>query len=363
MPSPDDFREGATNLWTALDSLYAKDPKEYKSLISTLQKSATAEGINPLNPLAPTRAVRPGWCLTTTDGKSTHKINLAQTDRISEPRKDGAVTVVLGGRRRGGDDGGRYTVYDTVVHPSIIDEAEQSPAFLEQLVELAIGCVEESFDVRLSRHGIKREKNIYADPYGWHTSGRPLEEGEVESSPFTDTDDPLSGVGGMTTAGLISHIQREQHSVDDAGGSGRGVKEEGKLPTLLPTKLEKKKGNIIQELPHYIPRQSKDMTPTLEALAASLDNTIDPGTQKLLRHLVEPTWKAGSVDGVWVLEVLLPGMKSAREIHVCQTCTTLEIITLHHKLSHKLPHTTTDTPNITCKLFLKSHILQISFPL
>ncbi|KAJ3050411.1 hypothetical protein HK097_008628 [Rhizophlyctis rosea] len=169
---PKDFLRKSQNLWTTLDYLSQKSPKDYANLLQTLQQTAKL----PARPVAnPSYAIK---CLgTPNNGSRTHWINLCSSKGVKEVEGDGlTIPVVLGKMRVGRDeDDSIFTAYDAVFARSVTKKCQTDAFYLDQVIDLAVGCVEETFGVKIEKRGRTIKPAIYMGVYGWTAKGEPIE--------------------------------------------------------------------------------------------------------------------------------------------------------------------------------------------
>ncbi|KAJ3020881.1 hypothetical protein HKX48_009563 [Thoreauomyces humboldtii] len=345
----DAIMENAGNMWKALDDMYTKNPEEYKEFMEKIGKEAIKEGLHPLSNERRSRPVRGAYRLacqgTKKKGTSTHFVNLCESDNITQPRVEDRITVVVSKARFSkGDgelalgpvesarnpnsklpappDGMAYHVYDAVVHNSIIKEARADASFRGNLIELAVGCIEESFEVTINRKGTLRQvvhvmplviftykasspsstdiqitEDAYKDPYGWDDDGRPLDKAPPPKH-AAPTAVPLD-IPNMTPGALLSQLHTETSAT--AAESTSGNEEDTELPNLvLPNRSAPPRQGAILELK---PDGKPKMAPSREILDGRGKSQITASEQS---RQTEPVYKSACKNGMWVVEVHLP---------------------------------------------------------
>ncbi|CAM6054821.1 unnamed protein product [Sphagnum tenellum] len=199
---------------------------------------------------------------TNVKGITTHYINVCESTKIDKPRVDDKVTVVVSKQRKGKEsDGAPYYVYDAVVHTSIIQESKESPSFQSALIELALGCIEESFSLKLSPTRSSLKSGGYKGPYGWDSAGTAVDSDALlsKSSMVPARED----ISKMTTTSLLTRI----HCGDATASSSSG--EEHELTSLvLPGTRSNGAIQDLGQLSDGAPESGSD----LKLLARALDN-------------------------------------------------------------------------------------------
>ncbi|TPX55350.1 hypothetical protein PhCBS80983_g05398 [Powellomyces hirtus] len=359
--------EQASHMWKQLDAMYAKSPDEYRDFMSKLNDEAESQGIvNPLfSTTAKPRPVRGKYCLrcagTKVKGSNVHYINVCESTNIKKARVEDRVTVVVSKARRDKEeDGTPYNVYDAVVHTSIITQALQTPHFKRDLLELAIGCIEESFKISLNRTGMKVTTDTYKGGYGWDAYGRAL---DVAVNP-DDKSVAAETISKMTTTSLLTRIQAEGDEEKTVGSKEDSARKEEQLPNLImptnaPPPTQQKKG-LIQELDGVPARKTGTAQHSglkQKQLSANLDrNDEDVGPPRR-----QPQSETTRKDGVWVLETRLPGVNSAADILAELAISSITVLTREFRLVANIPGDAI-ADAATCRYYPKFHVLQIACP-
>lgn len=152
--------------------------------MSNIGKSSASSGstisnssLNPDNIISSSPSsralIRKGFTIkcrgTAVNSVSLHLINVARTKAIKKPNEKifsaatatgsgvESVDVILSERRRGKTSSTTSTepchVYDAVFHSLVVDKCYDSEPFAEQLIQLAIDCVQETFKVSIHKIG------------------------------------------------------------------------------------------------------------------------------------------------------------------------------------------------------------------
>ncbi|KAJ3180725.1 PIH1 domain-containing protein 2 [Geranomyces variabilis] len=361
MHAPNEAADQAAHVWKQLDAMYAKSPKDYKSFISKLHREAEDLGID--NPLE--RVVRGRFCIQSAErkGRSSWRwfVNLCESARVKPPKDaQGAVSVVMSKARTGvedDDDGSPYDVYDAVVNPSIIRDAQADAKFRADLIELALGCVEESFGVKLDRAGIKITKDTYKGLYGWDdVRGRPLKHG-VESAqppdPFGSATTPATTM--LTPQSLLARFRGSNSDSDSDNDEGdKTSRAASRIPLLRVPPRENAvapAAGAIQDLNKLTPHDDGD--------------DKDPAVAVEPRHV-----EGRSDDGSWVLEVQLPNSTTAIDIHATvlsrppsssASSSTISMKTQSCRLTRSIP-ADTDAALARARFLARCSVLQIMVP-
>ncbi|KAI8592167.1 pre-RNA processing PIH1/Nop17-domain-containing protein [Geranomyces variabilis] len=367
MPAPNEAADQAAHVWKQLDAMYAKSPKDYKTFISALHREAEDLGID--NPLE--RIVRGRFCIKSAYQPPTRQgqqrrwyVNLCESARV-KPAKDaqGDVSVVMSKARTGveEDDSSPYDVYDAVVNPAIIREAHSDTKFRTDLIELALGCVEESFGVKLDRTGIKITNDLYKGLYGWDDArGRPLKQGVEPAQPPDPFGTAPKTTTTMTPQSLLARVRGNGSDNDgDDDDEGDSISRDASREALLrvPRKnVLAPAAGAIQDLATITPYDGDD------------DSDADTTA-------VEPRHVEGRRDdGSWVLEVQLPARTTASHIEATvlyqpppstnsssKSSSTISIKTQSCRLTRSIP-TDANATLARARFLARCSVLQISVP-
>ncbi|KAJ3156403.1 hypothetical protein HDU89_004185 [Geranomyces variabilis] len=366
MPAPNEAADQAAHVWKQLDAMYAKSPKDYKTFISALHREAEDLGID--NPLE--RVVRGRFCIKSAHQPPTQQaqqrrwyVNLCESARV-KPAKDaqGAVSVVMSKARTGVEEDGSspYDVYDAVVNPAIIREAHSDKKSRTDLIELALGCVEECFGVKLDRTGMKITNDVYKGLYGWDDArGRPLKQGVEPAQPPDPFGTAPKTTTTMTPQSLLARVRGSGSDNDDDDEEGDRISRDASREPLLrvPRKnVVAPAAGAIQDLAKITPYDGDD------------DSDADT-------IAVEPRHVEGRRDDrSWVLEVQLPARTTASRIEATvlyqpppssksssESSPTISIETQLCRLTHSIP-TDTDATLASARFLARCSVLQISVP-
>ncbi|KAJ3182162.1 Protein kintoun [Gaertneriomyces sp. JEL0708] len=225
----DPMLQSMQHLWSKLDDMYAKDPESYKSFMENIKADAVKDAKSDSNQHI--QGVYAIECKGTEVNSTTlHYVNVCKSDKIKEPWVDGRVTIVVSKARKSTNpDGTPYNVYDAVVHTDVICKAKSERAFAEQLKELALGCIEESFTVCLDRTTVRVLLGVYKAPYGWDSYGRP-----IDSRLGSDTSDSVSD---MDTKSLLHKLRYDNN--EDNEGLSHPIELSLDTPSAGPNKHQK----------------------------------------------------------------------------------------------------------------------------
>ncbi|KAM6173684.1 PIH1 domain-containing protein 2 [Erethizon dorsatum] len=133
-----------TQFWNLLDDLAESDPECYKNFIEQELKEGKQLCAGP----------EPQLCLQTRIVKPKEKIlfiNLCQWKRIPTPQSTmHPVPVSVGRPEDISETSDEYTVIDVAYNPEVLQATEKDQVKKDQLIKMAMKCIEEQFQLTLS---------------------------------------------------------------------------------------------------------------------------------------------------------------------------------------------------------------------
>ncbi|MEJ1275195.1 PIH1 domain-containing protein 2 [Cricetulus griseus] len=133
-----------SQFWNMLDDLAENDPERYKNFIEQELKDGKKLCVDP----------EPQFCLQTKILKPKEKIlfvNLCQWKRIMAPQSaTHPVPVYVGRPEDISEASGSYTVINVAYNPGVLQAAEKDPGIKDQLIKMAMHCIEERFQFTLT---------------------------------------------------------------------------------------------------------------------------------------------------------------------------------------------------------------------
>uniref|UniRef100_A0A8C5L0V1 PIH1 domain-containing protein 2 n=1 Tax=Jaculus jaculus TaxID=51337 RepID=A0A8C5L0V1_JACJA len=133
-----------SQFWNLLDDLAENDPECYKNFIQQELKEGKQLCAAP----------EPQLCVQTKILKPKEKIlfiNLCWWERIPAPQSTTEPVPLSVGRPEDiSEASGAYTVIDVVYNPSVLQTAENDQVTQNQLIKMAMGCIEKKFQFTLS---------------------------------------------------------------------------------------------------------------------------------------------------------------------------------------------------------------------
>uniref|UniRef100_A0A8C6R6M9 PIH1 domain containing 2 n=2 Tax=Nannospalax galili TaxID=1026970 RepID=A0A8C6R6M9_NANGA len=133
-----------SQFWNLLDDLAESDPERYKNFIQQELKDGKQLCVKP----------KPYLCVETKILKPKEKtifINLCQWERIPAPQSTThPVPISVGRPQDFSQASDAYTVIDVAYNPGILQAAEKDQKIKDQLIKMAMQCIEERLGVTLS---------------------------------------------------------------------------------------------------------------------------------------------------------------------------------------------------------------------
>ncbi|OBS83082.1 hypothetical protein A6R68_22920, partial [Neotoma lepida] len=133
-----------SQFWNMLDDLAENDPERYKNFIEQELKDGEQFCAHP----------EPQLCLQTKILKPKEKIlfiNLCQWKRIPAPQSaTHPVPVSVGRPEDFSEASGSYTVIDVAYNPGVLQAAEKDQEIKDQLIKMAMQCIEERLHFTLA---------------------------------------------------------------------------------------------------------------------------------------------------------------------------------------------------------------------
>ncbi|XP_042538685.1 PIH1 domain-containing protein 2 [Dipodomys spectabilis] len=133
-----------TQFWNLLDDLAENDPECYKNFIQQELKEGKELSAGP----------EPQLCLRTRILKPKEKllyINLCQWKRIPAPQSaTHPVPISVGRPEDISEASDAYTVINVAYNPGVLQEAEEDQVQKDQLIRMAMECIEQRFEITLS---------------------------------------------------------------------------------------------------------------------------------------------------------------------------------------------------------------------
>ncbi|XP_021514314.1 PIH1 domain-containing protein 2 [Meriones unguiculatus] len=134
-----------SQFWNMLDDLSENDPERYKNFIQQELKDGKQFCVDP----------EPQLCLQTKILKPKEKIlfiNLCQWKRIPAPQSaTHPVPLNVGSPEDFSEASGAYTVIDVAYNPGVLQAAEKDQRIKDQLIKMAMHCIEERFQFILAQ--------------------------------------------------------------------------------------------------------------------------------------------------------------------------------------------------------------------
>ncbi|KAJ3324942.1 PIH1 domain-containing protein 2 [Boothiomyces sp. JEL0866] len=163
-------------LWSSLDDMARRDPKEYKKYIESLKKQADIDS----------RAIKPGYYIKAeSSNKSKHILNICHSKAVEDSPDNYNIPTLMSEQRTYRENPGNqeliketYFVYDAVFHPNVYNKKHIE----KDVRDLAVSCVLELFNVRLLPSTFQIVEEEYFGPYGWDDSkGKALTTDELKN--------------------------------------------------------------------------------------------------------------------------------------------------------------------------------------
>ncbi|XP_041494310.1 PIH1 domain-containing protein 2 [Microtus oregoni] len=134
-----------SQFWNMLDDLAENDPERYRNFIEQELKDGKQLCVDP----------EPQLCLQTKILKPKEKvlfINLCQWKRIPAPQSaNHPVSISVGRPEDFSEASGSYTVIDVAYNPDVLQAAEKDQGIKDQLIKMAMHCIEERLQFTLAR--------------------------------------------------------------------------------------------------------------------------------------------------------------------------------------------------------------------
>lgn len=134
-----------SQFWNMLDDLAENDPERYRNFIEQELKDGKQLCVDP----------EPQLCLQTKILKPKEKvlfINLCQWKRIPAPQSaNHPVPLSVGRPEDFSEASGSYTVIDVAYNPDVLQAAEKDQGIKDQLIKMAMHCIEERLQFTLAR--------------------------------------------------------------------------------------------------------------------------------------------------------------------------------------------------------------------
>ncbi|KAJ3227469.1 hypothetical protein HK099_001925 [Clydaea vesicula] len=112
-----------------------------------------------------------------------HYINFCKTADIKKPNDELDIPIILSELRVGEDEFGPYLVSDCIFSFETIKKVENNESFKNDIIDLAFGCIKETFEVVLPATKLRQHaliKNYYHGPFGWSNNGIPIKVNSLE---------------------------------------------------------------------------------------------------------------------------------------------------------------------------------------
>ncbi|XP_050012187.1 PIH1 domain-containing protein 2 [Alexandromys fortis] len=133
-----------SQFWNMLDDLAENDPERYRNFIEQELKDGKQLCVDP----------EPQLCLQTKILKPKEKvlfINLCQWKRIPAPQSaNHPVPISVGRPEDFSEASGSYTVIDVAYNPDVLQAAEKDQGIKDQLIKMAMHCIEERLQFTLA---------------------------------------------------------------------------------------------------------------------------------------------------------------------------------------------------------------------
>ncbi|KAJ3341415.1 PIH1 domain-containing protein 2 [Entophlyctis luteolus] len=192
LAATDDMRKTSAAIWRRLDALAAADPQAYERYIQQVSRDAA-------NLAKTSRAdLAPGFCIRTRPADaqlvtSQFYVNLAATTRLPAPPANDPLNIpIYVSEFRVAKDKTFRTV-DVLVNTSIIARARECLSFRDDLIALAIGCIQETHSVHLA---IDKHTSIEDNEY------KKIEEEEKIEVHKNAPEDEKEATAGISTLHL-----------------------------------------------------------------------------------------------------------------------------------------------------------------
>ncbi|KAJ3037507.1 hypothetical protein HDV00_001620 [Rhizophlyctis rosea] len=365
-------------LWKTLDHLAAKSPKDYQSLLQSIQQSAT---------LPQTRIATPAYAVKCTGtpkhGTKTHWINLCSSKAVKGVGgDDGSVPVVMGKIRVGRDkDDSLFITHDAVFSEDVVKKCRSDAFYLDQVIDLAVECVEETVGIELDKRGRTIKPSLYMGPYGWDAKGQPVESSIPPPVGSGNVQGQALDQLNMTPEELLKRVRDLE--VDDGQDVGEADIVIGKAP------LKKEEGRkLIVEVggeegeeerregeeavvalsesnethPSSIPLANTPPPPTLNPPSTP---PPPPPTPIPTTQPSTPSYTTKQTPTNLIFQISLPTITSQSQITLSSpTLTTLLLSAAPYTLTLNLAHHNIPTGASPTALFIKkNNVLKIKYPL
>uniref|UniRef100_A0A8C6GKZ2 PIH1 domain-containing protein 2 n=1 Tax=Mus spicilegus TaxID=10103 RepID=A0A8C6GKZ2_MUSSI len=134
-----------SQFWSMLDDLAENDPERYRNFIQQELKDGKQLCVNP----------EPQLCIQTKILKPNEKvlfINLCQWERIPAPQSaTHPVPISVGRPEDSAEASDAYTIIDVAYNPGVLQAAEKDQGIKDQLIRMAMLCIEERLQFTLAR--------------------------------------------------------------------------------------------------------------------------------------------------------------------------------------------------------------------
>ena len=129
-----------------------------------------------------------------------------------------------------------------MVHPLVLDKANDSSWYKSELIDLCLSSVEETFSIKLSKSDYENVGKVYQNPFGWDDDGKPV-QGFVAPEDEKKADDKDDFLSTPTPESLLSSLHNM--NVKDQADS---PKMELKLKPEIPKEKLKVPRVLIEEI-------------------------------------------------------------------------------------------------------------------
>ncbi|CAH6866865.1 PIH1 domain-containing protein 2 [Phodopus roborovskii] len=303
-----------SQFWNMLDDLAENDPERYKNFIEQELKDGKQLYVDP----------EPQLCLQTKILKPKEKIlfiNLCQWKRIAAPQSaTHPVPVSVGRPEDFSEASGSYTVIDVAYNPCVLQATEKDQRIKDQLIKMAMHCIEERFQFTLA--------------HSYHVTSFKI-KGSIQRM-----KENLMGIKTGFTG--FKEIMRTEDTLDNIRSHTES--ESDHLPHMLLTKVHESSGKgrrLIEEV------SSSDIRAEVKEPAYEL-KVVKDQNEKPLRVEVK---------------IELPGINSASlcELSVSEVDLLIEV-SEKYRLYLKLPESV-NTEITTAKFVKNKSVLFITMPL
>jgi len=217
-----------------MDDLASKNPEEYQKFVAKQMKDK--EKYDKANePPAPIFGAR---FKNSADGGALVWLNVCSSTRVTAPEGPNAdipVVVLEPTLQPVNNGGGRATLYDAVLHPTVFDRMDSDAAFKSELIKVVLGCVEqrseqldEWADVTVDHTTVR----VRDTPYKKKTMKEKLEQAAAQMKQPFEMQMPGGGGGGGAAAGPAKPEVVMPTPSNPAGGGG-GASAGETAPTIV----------------------------------------------------------------------------------------------------------------------------------